>query len=424
MNDPVVVTGADAVSSLGGSLDQTWAGLLAGARGLRLIQRFDASAFPVRVAAEMVTPSSADPDRQRRIDNLPTSVLLAASRAALAEAGLEAAATRPEDVAFFAAIGALDYDVEDLLPAVVAATRGADGGLDYRAFFREHHRKIHPLWLLTQLNNIAACQVAIALDIQGGNTVLSQHADAGAQAIAEGFHAVREGRAAVALVAGASEEITPISLARYLLAGVLSTAAGGECRPFHRARTGTLLGEGGGALVLERASSATARGARARAVVAGVGSACEASDYPGPPTSAAIVKAMEAALSEAGLGPEAIDLVIANGDGTPAGDAREMSAIERVCGRSLESLAVVSVKGAVGHLLAGAPLLDAALAVRILREGIVPGLAADLVPDPGSALRLVIGGPIRRPVNRILVNAHGFAGQCATLVLARAGDAG
>jgi 3-oxoacyl-[acyl-carrier-protein] synthase II len=342
---------------------------------------------------------------------------MASSRAALRQARLEGPAVGREEIGFFAGLGAVDYDVDDLLPAV-SASGSPEGALDYRAFFLEHHRKIHPLWLLSQLNNIAFCQVAIALDIRGENAVLSQHGDAGAQAIAEGFHAVREGRVRIALVGGTGEEVTPNSLARYLLLGVLSARSGGQCRPFAADRSGAVLGEGGGALVLEHRSSAAARGVPSLAEVGGIGSACELAGPGTAPTAAAIGKAMTIACSEAGVGPEAIDLIIAHGDGTPAGDANEAVAIEELFGSALDTVGVLSVKGALGHLLAGAPLLDAALGACMLRHGVCPGMATDLAPDPNFGLPLLTGGPTARPLRRILINARGLAGQCVSLVLA------
>ena len=125
---------------------------------------------------------------------------------------------------------------------------------------------------------------------------------------------------------------------------------------------------------------------------------------------------MEHALSSAGIGPDAIDLIVANGDGSIDGDRNEMAAIEALFGGALDSVRVLSVKGAVGHLLAGAPPLDVALSAQMLQRGVVPGMAPDMVPD--SALRFVIGQPLRQPLRHVLVNAQGFAGQCTSIVLA------
>ena len=126
---------------------------------------------------------------------------------------------------------------------------------------------------------------------------------------------------------------------------------------------------------------------------------------------------MAAALSAAGTDPDSIDLIIANGDGSPIGDEHERTAIESLFKRSLDSVKVLSLKGAVGHLFAGAPLLDTALGVRIIQEGFIPGMASDLTPQPDSRLKLLIGGPTSHPVSRILINAQGFAGQCVSVVL-------
>ena len=423
-DDPTVVTGMGAITALGASLDETWGALMAGRRAIRPIRRFATEGYPVRFAAEIpdLKKEALDPGLSARIMGLQTSLLLASSKMAMDQARLEERGVAREDIGFFAGLGAADYDVEDLLPAVTQA-RSPDGALDYRTFFLEHHRKIHPLWLLSLLNNIAFCQVAIALDIRGDNTVLSQHADAGAQAIAEGLYAVREGRVRIALVGGTSEEITPVSLARYLLLNVLSTSFQGVCRPFDVDRSGTVLGEGGAVLVLERRSSAIARDAPCLAELSGIGSACELAGAGTAPTPAAIRKGMFGALSAADISPQDVDLIIANGDGTPAGDGNEVSAIQELFDRSLDSVGVLSMKGALGHLLAGAPPLDVALGVMMIREGVIPGMAADLTPEPACVMNLLIGGPTRRPLKRILINAQGFAGQCISIVLTATGQA-
>jgi 3-oxoacyl-[acyl-carrier-protein] synthase II len=264
---------------------------------------------------------------------------------------------------------------------------------------------------------MALCQVAIAADVRGDNVVLSQHGDAGAEAIAAGFYGIREGSVKIALVGGISEEITPVSVARYFLMGVLSTASGEGCRPFAGDRSGTVLGEGGGVLVLERLSSALARNAPCLVEISGMGSACESEGSGTAPTSAAIKVAMSTALSAADIGPEAIDLVLANGDGTPAGDGNEMTAIQELFEGCRDAVDVLSVKGALGHLLAGAPLLETALGVSMIREGIIPGMAADFLLDPACQLNLRIGAPVKKSLKRILVNSQGFAGQCTSIVL-------
>lgn len=419
MSDPVVITGMGAITSLGASLDETWTALLGGNRGIGPIRRFDPTGFATGYAAlaPAIDTEALSPGLRASIAGYETSLLLASSKAAMRGAQLEATEIARDEIGFFAGLGAIDYNVDDLLPAVRDA-RTRDGGLDYAAFFSEHYRKIHPLYLLSMLNNVAFCQVAIALDIRGENCVLSPAGDAGAHAIAEARNAVREGRARVALAGGVSEEVTPLALARYLFLNLLSQENQGACRPFAADRRGTVLGEGGGVLVLERRSSAVERNVSPLAEISGIGEACEIEGAGPAPTSRAIWKAMELALAEAHLGPEAIDLIIANGDGSPEGDRAEMLAIEELFGGSPDAVGVVSLKGSIGHLLAGAPLVDAALGVLMLRHGVVPGMGAGLKRDPACRLNLLIGGPTTRPLERVMINAQGFAGQCVSIVVA------
>ena len=263
--NPVVITGAGMVTSLGRSRSETWSALLAGRCGVGPIQGFDCAGFSCRVAAQALNFDWSDIARQSKhetILDLHSYMLLESARDAYRKAGLERGSFAAEQVGFFVGMGMVDHDLEQLMPAVTRCVDGA-GRFDGAAFYTSGYQEIHPLFILSLSNNVSFCQVAIELGIRGENAVFAPHADAGAQAIAEGVRTVAEGKASVVLAGGVSEKITPQSLARAHLHGSLNLDEHSQffaCRPFGAARSGTVLGEGCGVLCLESRASADRRG--------------------------------------------------------------------------------------------------------------------------------------------------------------------
>lgn len=273
----VVITGAGIVCALGHDLPSVWDALISGSHGIRPIEGFDASGFDCAVAAQVrgLHPHALRVDtRDTRVMNTHSSMLIKAARDAFLASGLDAALIPRESIAFFAGMGMVDYSVEDLLPAVLKSL-DATGTLDYAAFYTEGYKDIRPLWPLSMLNNISFCQVAIDLDIQGENTVLSPDANSGAQAVSEAMKCIEDGKCTASLAAGVSETITPLSLARGHFSGILNRSAEpGEdyVKPFDANRKGTVLGEGCGVVVLESGSTAEKRGVVPLAAMSGYGS--------------------------------------------------------------------------------------------------------------------------------------------------------
>ena len=421
-HDRVVITGAGIVCALGNSLPSVWDAVVSGHHGIRPLEGFDAAGFDCAVGAQVpaLSPHSLGIDpRDTRIMNTHSSMLLKAARDAFSASGLDATPLPKETIAFFAGMGMVDYRVEDLLPAVLNSldTRGE---LDYAAFYTGGYREIHPLWPLSMLNNISFCQVAIDLDIQGENTVLSPHADSGAQAVSEAMKCVEDRKCTAALAAGVSETITPLSLARGHLSGMLNTSAesGEDCvKPFDANRKGTVLGEGCGVVVLELGSTAEKRGVVPLAVMGGYGAAFDPdSGFPGPSVKA-LAASMKSALIRAEIGPSDIDLIISHGEGSPGRDRNEIEAINQVFSESPGRVKVFSSKGALGHLLAGAPVVDLVLGISILRNGTIPMTLHTRTPDPEIRFTLVTGEPMRDEVRRILINCQSSEGHAVSLIV-------
>jgi 3-oxoacyl-[acyl-carrier-protein] synthase II len=422
----VMITGAGIICSLGSHVPEVWKALISGRTGIGLVAGFDPGGFACSLAAQVHPLDVSDlkiHPRDARIMDTPSYLLLKATRDAFSGARLEGTQISREEIGFFAGMGMVDYDVEDLLPAVLKSLNAA-GELDYSAFYSGGYTEVYPLWPLSMLNNIGFCQVGTILDLQGENTVFSPHADSGVMAVAEGAKSVLDGRAQVVLCGGVSEKVSPFSLARAHLCSVLNTTGakqGPPCKPFDAERRGTILGEGAGVIALELESSARRRGVESLAAVAGHGCSCECRDGFVGPTAKAMSQAMKNALDLSGLMPSEIDLVIAHGDGTPAGDRSEIEAIQHVFSDCIESLHVFSSKGALGHLLAGAPLVDIILGISMMNHGIIPATLHTSVPDPSIRFHLVHGEPVKKSVKRVLVNCQSYEGQAASIVVEAVG---
>lgn len=416
IRDNVVITGAGLVCSLGHSPSEVWEALLSGKSGIKQIEGFDASGFACRVAAQVEGLDAASlgiHPRDARIMDKHSYMLMKCTQDAFTNAGLGKISVSGEDIGFFAGMGMVDYNIEDLMPAVLKSM-DPEGNMDYDAFYFHGFQEIHPLWPLSMLNNITFCQVAIKLGLRGENTVFSPHADSGAQAIAEGMRALCEKKARILLAGGVSEKVSPMSLARGHLTGQLSPD--NECRPFSEHRKGTIPGEGCGILALELRSSADERGIPYSARLTGYGAGCEIDEIYSGPAAKAIAGAMEKALADAGLQPSDVDLVMAHGDGTLQGDKNEMEALACIFSKAVSKPAVFSTKANLGHLLAGAPAVDIILAMQILENGIIPEIFA------APAYKNIIPGSLntwllKKHPERIMINCRSYEGQCASLII-------
>ena len=409
MNDRVVITGAGIVCAIGNEKTEVWDRLLAGKHGIHPVEGYDVSGFTNQMAAQVhgLGPESLNiHPRDSRIMNKHSHMLMKCTLDAFQQAGLHERPVPGDEIGFYAGMGMVDYEIEDLQSSVLKSM-DTDGNLDYERFFSNGYQEIYPLWPLSMLNNISFCQVAIRLGICGDNTVFSPHADSGIQAIAEAIAAIQNRKAVAALAGGVSEKVSPLSLAREQLQG-------------RKAGNSTVLGEGCGMLSLELQSSADARGAGYRSSISGYGFAFDFDGGEAAPTVNAIAHSMQQAVETANVKPEDIDLIITHGDVIDAGNKNEVEAIHEVFASCLDKLKGFSTKGAIGHLLAAAPVVDTIVGIQILEQGVIPAT----ITGPGSVeaevntrFHVITGEPSSANVRRILINCQSYEGQCASLVL-------
>jgi 3-oxoacyl-[acyl-carrier-protein] synthase II len=420
--EKVVVTGTGMVTSLGVTAAETFNALSAGYSGIRAVSGVDTEGFACRMGAQVRHMDPSDMGihpRDARIMRLQGLMLMKASRDALVIGDLDPLAMDASSVGLFVGMGYMDYEFEELLMAA-RVCRNHDGSFNHDAFFSRGYQEIHPLWPLSILNNMTLCQVAISLGIKGENAVFAPCGDAGAWAVAEGAHAIREGKADVVLAGGVSDRISPLSLARSLTADWLTTdppLMRNACSPSSPKGEGVILGEGCGVMVLESSSGAEKRGAPLLAEVSGFGSAFEREMGGHWPTDRAIERAMEKAMADAGIDPTRVDLVIAHGDGT-AGDRNENDAICRLLSDAGKPIDAYASKGALGDLLAASPVVDAILGICMMQNGIIPeALSMGPLEDHGPSNLSCKSKAMQKSPEHVLINTRSYQGQCVSLVI-------
>ncbi len=378
------------MSPLGLGVPAFWDGLVAGRCAIAPIAGFPADDLTPRAAAEVRTVPADDPDRAGTFALLAAREALEAAQLDTDELGAARAG-----VAVGTTLGGMQlFERWDLASAAGEPLPPSLAAVPYYG---------------------PAVRLARAFRVSGPVATAQLACASGTEAIALAADWVRTGRADVVLAGGTD------LLCRFVVAGFNALRATAEvARPFDRARAGLVLGEGAAVVVVEDEERARERGATLRARVMGTGAAGDAVHMTAPDrTGGGAVRAISAALVDAGLPPAAVDFVSAHGTGTPYNDAMETVALARIFG--VRGVAVDSIKGAIGHSLGAAGAFEAVLCVEALAHGRIPPTVGLQDVDPACAvLDLVYGAARERPLGVALSTSSGFAGANAALVLSRA----
>ncbi|REJ73895.1 MAG: beta-ketoacyl-[acyl-carrier-protein] synthase family protein [Acidobacteria bacterium] len=403
LSDPIVITGLGAVTPIGAGVDALWQGLLEGRHGFGPVRSFDTSAYPVHVGAEV-----HDFEPERWLQSLgpqgvgrATQLAIAAARMAVADAALDLAALDATRVGV--AMGTTSgepREVEQLNDLYL------DGRLEALGdeFIGRYPSHLIPAF------------VAVELGLQGPNTLLPAACAAGNYALAHALDQLRDGEVDLMLAGGsdAFSRITYTGFAR------LRAIAPEVVQPFDKGRKGMIPGEGAAMLVLERASSARARGARIWAEVAGYGLSCDAHHMTAAhPEGAGAARAMEVALETSGIGREEVSWISAHGTGTPTNDRLETAAVRRVFGDAADGVPISSIKGNLGHTMGAASAIEAVVCALAIHHQTVPPTLNYREPDPQCDLDCVPEGPRRMPVRVAMSNAYAFGGNNASVIFRR-----
>jgi 3-oxoacyl-[acyl-carrier-protein] synthase II len=405
----VGITGIGAVTPLGLDARANWEAAVAGRSGVDWIRSFDASGFPVRIAAEVrgFEPEAIVPPKEAR--RLERNVLLAVAAAQEAWAD--------------AAVGELDPRRAGIL--VGSAIGGLMGILvQYETLRERGPDRVSPHFLPNVLVDSASGQIAIALGLTGPNYAPVSACATGSHAVGEAAETIKRGDADVVLAGGTESCMHPLILAGFsAMRGLVAeeddpTRAS---RPFDATRAGFVMGEGACVLVLEELERARARGARVYAEVLGYGASNDAHHMAQPEPEALGVAAMiRAALARSGVEPEQVGYVNAHGTSTPQGDAAETRALKHVFGEHARRLAVSSTKSVTGHLFGAAGAVEAMFTALALHHGVLPPTINYREPDPECDLDYVPNTARRVQVEVAVSNAMGLGGHNGCVVLGRA----
>jgi len=403
----VVVTGLGIVSPVGIGVDAAWSAIVAGRSGIAPITRFDASAFPSRIAGEVKDFDASrwlSAKEARRYDTFIHYGLVATIEA-VRDADLENF-TGDKDrcgVCIGSGIGGLPLIEET-----------------QRAYLHGGPRKISPFFVPGSIGNMVAGLVSIHYGFRGPNLGTVSACSTGNHSIGEAARLIEYGDADVMAAGGAEACVSPLGVGGFAAARALSTRnddPSTASRPWDVGRDGFVLGEGAGVLVLEEYEHAKARGARVHCEIAGYGMSADAYHITAPPEDGAgAARSMLNALRNGALQPTDIDYINAHGTSTPLGDVAECIAVKRAFGEHAYRLAVSSTKSMTGHLLGAAAGIEAVFTALAIRDQIAPPTANLVDVDPQCDLDFV--PRVARPmtIRAALSNSFGFGGTNATIV--------
>jgi len=402
------VTGLGAITPLGNSVDEFWKNLVAGRSGAAPITYFDTAAYDTHFACEVKNFTATDYlDRKgaQRMDPF-TQYAMISSDQAVADSGVSVKDEDPDrfGVVFGSGIGGMrTYDTQ------------------FKNLMGGGPSRLSPFFIPMLIPDIACGNISIKHGFKGPNYATVSACATASHAIGNAFRLIQYGDAEVMICGGSEAPITPMGLGGFNAMRALSTRNDEPeraSRPFDAKRDGFVMGEGGGALVLEELEHAKARGAKIYAEMVGIGFTADAHHITAPPEGGeGAVRSMRRALKDAGVDPGAIDYINVHGTSTPLGDISETQAIKMVFGDRAKKLKISSTKSMTGHLLGAAGAVEAIAAILACAKDIVPPTINYEYPDPQCDLDYTPNVAAQQKVHFALSNTFGFGGHNATLLV-------
>ena len=405
----VVITGLGTVNPTGNTVAESWANIKAGRCAVGPITAFDTADFKVKLAAEVkdFDPAARIDKREARKMARFTQFAVAAADEAVRDSGL---ALEEIDHTRFGVI--LSSGIGGLPTIEEEHTRGQQRGFE----------KVSPYFVPMSIGNMAAGQIAIRFGLQGMCSCPTTACAGGTNAIGDAFHRIRDGYEDRMLCGGSESCISPLGVGGFASMKALCTAddPARASIPFDARRSGFVMGEGSGVLLLEELEAARVRGAKIYAEVVGYGANCDAYHFTAPaPGGTGAIDCMKLTLADAGIAPEQVDHINAHGTGTHMNDACETAAIHAVFGEHAKQLTVVSTKSMTGHLLGGAGGIEAVFTALALRDQFAPPTIHYEQPDPECDLDYVPNAGRAQTMTYALSNSLGFGGHNACIALRR-----
>ena len=407
MERRVVVTGMGAITPIGNNVETFWNNVKAGVLGIDEITKFDTTDYSAKLAAEVKdfnAKDHMDPRAARRMDPF-CQYAVTAAKEAFEDAGL-------------------DMEKEDSFRVGVIVGSGI-GSLpqvenNYEKILTKGPGKVNPLMVPMMISNMAAGNISIQLGLRGKCTDVVTACASGTHSIGDAFRAIQYGDAEVMLAGGTESCICPTGVAGFTALTALTKTedAARASIPFDKERSGFVLGEGAGIVVLEELEHAKARGARIYAELVGYGATADAFHITSPAEDGAgAARAMELAMEEAGVQPSEVEYINAHGTSTHHNDLFETRAIHKAFGDAAKNLVVNSTKSMIGHLLGAAGGVEFVTCVKSLEEGFIHQTVGTTDPDEECDLNYAIGAPVEKEIHYAMSNSLGFGGHNATLLV-------
>ncbi len=396
----VVVTGIGMLNALGLEKESSFKAICEGKSGVGKITLFDASEFPVQIAAEVKGFEPLEVVDAKEVKKIDRFIQL----------GIKAAKEAMNDANF-----SQDFD-KDEFGVISAAGIGGLPNIEKNsvACFDKGPRKISPFFVPSALVNMLGGVISIEFGLKGPNLACVTACAAGTHAVGEAYKSIVLGAAKKVLVVGAESTVCPVGIGGFAAMKALSTRNDDPqhaSRPFDKERDGFVMGEGAGALVLESLEDAKARGAKIYAELIGFGESADAHHITSP-TLDGPLKAMKKAIQMAG--GVKIDYINAHGTSTPANDKNETAAIKELFGANVPL--VSSTKGQIGHCLGAAGAIEAVICLMALRDGIVPPTINQLVKDEECDLNYVPNHSCKANLKVVMSNSFGFGGTNGSII--------
>ena len=405
----VVVTGLGPVTPIGVGADEFHRAQLKGVSGVRPISRFDASAFPVRIAGEVDLPEWLAPSKREALaGDRCTHLVMSAATLALADSGLD-----------------LTAEDRTRVGVVIGTGSGGIGTIEAnaQALATGGPRRVSARLVPMAMANSPAASISLEHDLHGPSTAVVSACASGAEALVAAYQMIVSGEADVVLAGGTEAPVTGLVVGGFAKVRALSRRndePDRASRPFSADRDGFVLAEGAAVLVVESAEHAAARGAEALAELRGYGRSSDAYHITAPnPEGAGARQAILAALRSARLSAADVSYVNAHGTGTVYNDAAEARALHAALGPETGRVPVSSTKSMTDHSLGAAGAIEAVVCVQALRHGVVPPTINLNEPDPELGLDVVAETPREAPLAAVLSNSFAFGGHNVVLAFTR-----
>ncbi|MCK5761321.1 MAG: beta-ketoacyl-ACP synthase II [Candidatus Izimaplasma sp.] len=405
MKRRVVITGLGAISPIGNNVHDMWENAKNGVNGIDFIKNFDTTNLEVKIAGEIKDfdfEAYFGKKQLKRMDRF-VQVTLIATKEAVLDSGLDFEKENTDTIGVYygSGIGGL----------------GTIANQEDKAKERGYHR-ISPYFIPSAIINIAAGNIAIEYGIHGMATSTVTACASATNSIGDAFRAIRDGYLDIIIAGGGEASVTPLAVGGFTVMQALnkSNDPKNASKPFDLNRSGFIMSEGAGTLILEEYERAMARGAKIYGEIIGYGATCDASHITSPdPEALGAKKCMEMALRDGGIDPNEVDYINAHGTSTTLNDKTETLAIKKTFGEYARKVSISSTKSMTGHLLGASGAIEAILSVMAIKDSFVPPTINYDAFDPECDLDYTINVGKEKNIEVAISNSLGFGGHNATI---------